>query len=107
MLNPTAYGKTSSAPGIGVLGVAGLDIEKIIAEGKDALSDVTGENLTLIGEQPSQEIAQRVGEQLAAAHGEAVGEAAAKEAWTNIRPYAIGGVLLLAGILAVVIARRK
>lgn len=108
MFNPLVYGKTSSAPHLGVLGVSGLDWESILEQGKEKVKEVTGEDLTIpsipdIPTLPSEEKAQEIGEQMAQTTGQAVGETV----WTGARPFAIAGVVLLGGILLVVLLKRR
>jgi hypothetical protein len=120
VLNVNAYGK-SPVPGLGVLGVSGLNIEDLIKQGKGKLSDLTGEDLEVpdipdmptkkeleeIAKKPSQDLAKQIGSELATTHGEATGTAAAKEIWAKAKPFAIVGAIGLGAIMLILAVRKK
>jgi len=82
-----------------------IDWEDLLSQGKDALKDATGGTVDV--SLPSGDIAKDIGEQLAETHGEATGKAAAGEIWELAKPFAIGALVILGGIFAVVVLKKR
>jgi len=95
--------------------MSGFDYEKLIGEGKKALDNINKGNVKIPTEKelqemvskPTKDLAEEIGGQLAKEHGTATGKAAAGELWTKAKPFAIGALVLVGGILVVMAARKK
>lgn len=106
MLNPTVYGKSPSAPHGTAVGVSGINWQSLIEQGKEKVSEALGSDVK-IPDLPSQEVATEVGEQLAEAHGKAVGAGAASQFWSDIKPFVISGLVVGGIFLLSRLGRRK
>ena len=113
MFNPGVYGR-SSVPGLGVLGMSGFNLDELISGGKAKLDELTGENLQVpskeeleeLMKQPSEGIAQEIGQELEQA-GKATGTAMVETAWTKVKPFAIGALAILGGILIITLVKTR